>query len=109
MASTYKCLAQIAPSASTLTTLYTVPGSTSTTISSIVVCNTNSMASSFRISIQIAAEADAIKQYIYRDLPISANDTFIATIGLTLAATDVIKVYAANTLVAFSVFGVEIT
>ena len=109
MASTYKCLAQVTPSATTLTTLYTVPGATSTTVSSLVVCNTNATASSFRVSVQIAAAADNTKQYIYYDLPIQANDTFIATMGLTLAATDVIKVYAGATLLAFSVFGVEIT
>lgn len=109
MASTYKVLAQVSPSASTLTTLYTVPGATSTTISSLVICNTNSYAVTFRVSIQIAAAADATKQYIYYDLPLAANDTFVFTGGITLAATDVVKVYANSANVAFTIYGVEIT
>lgn len=109
MATSYKVLAQSNPSATTLTTLYTVPGSTSTTVSSIVVCNTAASATTFRVSIQVGGAGDATKQYLYRDLPIAANDTFIATIGITLAATDVLAVYAGNGNLAFSAFGVELT
>jgi hypothetical protein len=37
-----------------------------------------------------------------------ANDTFIATVGFTLASTDVVRVLAANNNLAFSLFGVEV-
>jgi len=108
MSEQYKTLAQLTPVANTLTTAYTVPASTSTTISSLVICNTNSFDSTFRISIMIGGATNAIKQYIYYDLPIVNNDTFIATIGLTLAATDVVSVQAGTTGIAFNIFGVEI-
>jgi len=107
MVEVYKVLAQLSPSATTLTTAYTVPGATSATISSIVICNTTVSSITFRISVQIAAAADNIKQYLYYDLPVEGNDTFIATIGITLATTDVVKVYASTTDVAFNIFGVE--
>ena len=107
--SNYKTLGQVSPAATTLTAIYTVPAATQTTISSIIICNTNSTASSFSVSVAIGGASDTTKQYIYSLLPIQGNDTFIATIGLTLSATDVVRVYAANTNLAFSIYGVEIS
>lgn len=104
---TLKVLGQVNPPATTLTTLYTVPGSSSTSVSSVVVCN-QSTAATFRISIQVAAAADNAKQYIYYDTPIGANDTFVATIGITLATTDIVKVYSSSANLSFSIFGVEV-
>lgn len=109
MADTVKVLGQLNPAATTLTTLYTVPAATTATISSLTVCNQATTAGTFRISIQIAAAADAVKQYIYYDLPLSAKDTFVATIGITLATTDVVKVYASSASLSFNLFGVELT
>lgn len=101
-------LGQVNPAATTLTTLYTVPAATQTVVSSIVVCNQAASDATFRISIQVAAAADNAKQYLYFDTTVPANDTFTATVGLTLGATDVIKVYASTTTLSFSAFGVQI-
>ena len=109
MADALKVLGQQMPAAQTLTTLYTVPGATSTTVSSVVVCNQGPVAGAFRLSVAIAGAADAQQQYIYRDLPIAAADTFVATLGLTLAATDVVRCYSANGTSSFNLFGVEVT
>lgn len=109
MTDTLKVLAQVNPAATTLTTLYTVPAVTSTTVSSVVVCNQAAATGTFRISIQIAAAADNAKQYLYFDTSVGANDTFVATIGMTLATSDVVKVYASSTTISFSLFGVEVT
>ena len=109
MPDTFKTLAQTNPAAATLTTHYTVPASTSTTVSSIFVCNTSSTKATFRISIAIAAAADATTQYLYYDLPLTGNNTFVATVGLTLATTDLIRVQASTSGVVFSSYGVEVT
>jgi glucose-6-phosphate dehydrogenase assembly protein OpcA len=109
MATVYKTLGQSSPSATTETTLYTVPAATSAITSSIVVCNRSSVLSTFRVSVAVGGGATANKDYIYYDLPIGANDTFIATVGLTLAATDVVRVYASNTNLSFSLYGSQIT
>jgi hypothetical protein len=109
MAETLKVLAQLSPSATTLTTLYAVPSSTSTVISSLIICNTTGSTVTFRVSLAPAAAADNIKQYLYYDLPLLANDTFIATIGISLATTDLIRVYASATNVSFTATGVEVT
>lgn len=105
----YKVIAQLAPSATTLTTLYTVPSSTSTIVSTITVCNQSASPSAFRISVRVGGAVDNPKQYMYYDLAITGNNTFVATLGVTLAATDIISVYAGNSSMSFIVFGVEIT
>lgn len=108
MAETFKILAQSNPAATTSTTLYTVPGGTSATISSITVCNRSATPTTFRISVAIAGAALADQQYLYFDQAIDGNSTFIATIGITLAATDVIRVFAGAATLTFNAFGVEV-
>ena len=109
MTDTLLVLAQKAPVANTLTTLYTVPSATSTTVSSITVCNTQSTTDYFSISVAVGGSADNIKQYIYAVVYLDANDTFIATVGITLAANDVVRCECANGNCSFSLFGVQIT
>lgn len=105
-----KVLAQITPSAGVLTDFYVCPTATSAAISSIVVCNQNAATEiAFRISIAIGGSADTPAQYMYFDVPLIANDTFIATVGMTLAATDIIRVRTNNTVVSFQLFGVEVS
>lgn len=109
MPTVYKTLGQSSPAATTETDLYTVPAATSAVASSVIVCNRSSVLSTFRISIAVGGGATTNKDYIYYDLPIGANDTFIATIGVTLAATDKVRVYASNTNLSFSLYGSEIS
>ena len=109
MPTVYKVLGQSSPAATTETDLYTVPAATSAVASSVIVCNRSAVLSTFRISIAVGGAATTNKDYIYYDLPIGANDTFIATIGVTLATTDKVRVYASNTNLSFSLYGSEIS
>jgi hypothetical protein len=109
MATTYKVLAQSKPSATTLTDAYTVPASTSAIVSTISVCNQSATATSFRVSVAVAGLADTAKQYIHYDVAIPGNDTYVATLGITLAATDVVRVYNTLATLSFNVYGVEIS
>lgn len=104
---TYKVLGQNSPSASGLTTLYTVPSSTEAICSSISVCNLLNTATTYRIAIRPTGEAIANKHYIAYDSSLPANDSIILTMGLSLESTDVVSVYAASSGVAFSLFGSE--
>ena len=106
---TLKVLAQSNPVIATLTDLYTVPVATSVSISSISVCNQSAVATTFRISVAVAGAVDSVRQYTHFDLPITGNNTYIATIGMTLAATDKIRVFAGNPSLSFNLFGVEVT
>jgi hypothetical protein len=102
-------VAQAALAATTLTDVYTVPAATIATLSSVVFCNRGGTTTTVRLSIAAAGAADAPKQYLYYDLPLPANDSFIATIGLTLATTDVLRAYAGNGNVSINAFGVAVT
>lgn len=102
-----KILGQAAPNATTEATLYTVPVTKQATVSSLVICNRGGTETSFRISCSVAGAGTTNKDYMYFDLSISSGDTFIATIGGTLAATDVIRVYAGNANLSFTAFGDE--
>jgi len=106
MADTIQVLAQSKPLATTLTALYTVPAGQSVVVSSITICNQVAMATSWRLSIAVAGAGDDPSQYIYYGMPHQANDTFIATIGMTLGAGDVVRVYSTDGNLSFSLFGV---
>jgi len=109
MPTAYKTLGQSNPSATTATSLYTVPSSTSTVVSTITVCNQASTAGTFRIAIRPAGAALAAQHYLAYDTPIAANDTTALTLGVTLATTDVITVYASSASMSFAAFGSEIS
>ena len=109
MADAPKVLAQSNPTAATLTDAYTVPALTSTVLSTLFVCNRSGTSTSFRVSVAKAGAADDNKQYVYYDVPIGGNDTFGSTRGMTLATTDVVRVYAALATLSFQLFGVETT
>jgi hypothetical protein len=109
MANVYKILGQISPSATTETNLYVVPATTSTVCSSISICNRGGTQTTFRVSFSQSGGATANKDYLYYDVTLAGNDTFIATIGVTLATTDVIRVYSGNASLSFQLFGTEIS
>lgn len=109
MTTTLKILGQSAPNATTETVLYTVPASTSTVISTITVCNRSATVASFRVSVSVGGAATANKDYIYYDVVLGSNDTFAATIGITLSTTDVMRVYASTANLSFNLFGQENT
>ena len=109
MATTYKVLGQNAPSASTATTLYTVPALTATVVSTITITNINATSITYRISVRPAAAVQTNAMYIAYDVSLPANTTDTLTLGITLATTDVITVFASSTAVAFNAFGSEIS
>jgi hypothetical protein len=108
MATTYKVLGQVNPSATTATTLYTAPASTQVVVSTISICNLTPGELTFRIAIRPAGETLENKHYIAYDTKVAGADSTFITVGVTLAATDVITVYAASANLVFNAFGSEI-
>lgn len=108
MATTYKVLGQSSPSATTATTLYTVPAATQTIVSTVTVANRAATAGSYRIAVRVAGASLANSQYIAYDVSLPANASDTLTLGLTLGATDVITIYASSADITFSAFGSEI-
>ena len=109
MATTYKVLGQSNPSATTATTLYTVPASTQAVVSTIVIANLTSTAATFRIAVRVAGAALANSQYVAYDITVGASDSTALTLGVTLNATDVVTVYASTANLTFTAFGSEIS
>lgn len=114
MPTTYKILGQQAPLIITDTLLYAVPSSpaTQTIVSSIVVANRGTTEATFRVRVAPNGAAATNNQYIYYDVPIAMNDTFIATVGITMDAQDEIWVYGGGTgggNLTFQVYGSELT
>lgn len=110
MPQTHKVLGQSAPANTSNADIYTVPSATSAIVSSITVANITATAATFRIAVRPAGAAAANQHWIAYDVSLGGADSITLTLGITLAATDVVTVRSgtANAL-AFSAFGVEIT
>lgn len=108
MATTYKVLGQSNPSATTATTLYTVPSATQAVISTVVICNQTSTAATFRIAVRPAGATLAAQHYVAYDVTVGASDSTALTLGITMGATDVLTVYGSTATLSFAAFGSEI-
>jgi hypothetical protein len=110
MPTTYKILGQVAPAANTATTLYTVPSGNATVISSLTVCNAGTGGNA-NVSVQccVANATTATSQFLVNNNTLVQNDTLFLTLGVTLAATDTLRVTSTVANVAFQVFGSEIS
>ena len=107
MTDVLKVLGQVAPSATTATTLYTVPDLTLTTVSSLVVCNRSGSGVTYRVSVRDAGAGADNKQFLFYDKALAANATDTHVIGMTLNQTDVVTVYGSDGNLTFNLFGVE--
>lgn len=105
---TLKVLGQSAPSATTETTLYTVPASKSTVVSTITICNRGLTKGTFRIAVRPSGAVISNQHYVAYDSVMEAGSFTALTLGITLATTDVITVYASTSDFSFNAFGSEV-
>lgn len=108
MPTVYKVLGQVNPSAATATTLYTVPSATSAVCSTLSVANLG-VSTTFRVAVRPAGATLANQHYIVYDSAINAGSAVYLTLGVSLATTDVVTVYAGTANVAFGLFGSEVS
>lgn len=103
---TLKVLGQARPGSSVLADLYTVLTGQQAICSSLIICNqSSSTTANVRVSVAVNGAADTSKQYIYYDLPIAPNTTYMATIGITLANGDIVRVRSDSGTVSFNLSG----
>jgi glucose-6-phosphate dehydrogenase assembly protein OpcA len=102
-----KVLGQVNPSATTATTLYTVPSAKSAVISTLTICNQAASAATFRVAVRPAGATLATVHYVAYDVTVGASDTTALTLGITLATTDVVTVYASTATLSFHAYGDE--
>ena len=108
MATTYKVLGQVNPSATTATTAYTVPSATETVISTITVANLGAAPATYRLAVRPNGATLENKHYVVYDSSVAPQSTDTLTLGITLDASDVVTVYAGTATMAFNLFGSEI-
>ena len=108
MALTYKVLGQSLPTATTQTTLYTVPASTTAIVSTISVCNQSTSAATFRVAVRVAGAALTASQYVAYEVPITGSSVTELALGITMGAADVLTVYSSSGTLSFNAFGVQI-
>ena len=87
--------------ATSSTTLYTVPASTTTVITNIAVCNNAASAATFTLLL------DDIE--LQKDSTVAANSTAYIDLKQVLATTKTIKGLASAVTVDFHISGVEIS
>lgn len=110
MATNYKVLGQAALTAETDTDVYTVPSATEAVVSTVVLCNRDSSATSFRLAVRPNGATLANEHYLAFDVALAANDSTTLTLGLTMDAADVLAAYSgAGSSVSVNVFGSEIS
>ena len=109
MAVSYKVLGQLKPAANTATNLYTVPAGAGNyaVVSSLVVNNLTGDLTNIRVAIRPAGETLADKHYIIYGNGVAPFASQVFTIGITLAATDVVTVYDLAGKCSFNLFGSE--
>lgn len=76
-------------------------------VSSLVIANTGAAATTFRVFARKAGAAAAVGNAIAYDVNIDANSVISLTLGICLAATDVLTVRSAAGGVTFTAFGEE--
>jgi len=105
----YKILGQAHLTTTSDTDVYTVPSATQTVVSTIVVANIGTVATTFNLALREDGDTLADKHYLGKEVPIAANDSTTLTLGITMDASDVITAAAgtANAL-SFNVFGSEV-
>lgn len=109
MPTSYKVLgqAQGGSSLTSYTTLYTVPASTSTIISTISVCNTSTSDYRFRIAIGTTTTPSA-ENWIAYDSYVAGGDTSFITVSPCMDTTyKYLIVSSENSAISFSAFGSE--
>jgi hypothetical protein len=106
----YKVLGQAHPAGTADTTLYTTPASTQAVVSTLSITNVSAAPASARVYVRIAGAAAAVSNAVLYDVPLAANSVAAFTLGLTLAATDVVTVRSSvGTSLTFQLFGSEIS
>ena len=97
-------LGQVAPGATTLTDLYTVPADMKALVK--VIITNRAAETTFRIAAASGGELVSNKQYIAYDKQIDSYDTG-STIEFWIGAGDKVRVYAASANLSFTCTGQE--
>jgi len=107
VASTLKKLAQVQLGSSD-GVIYTTPAGTTTVITALVLCNTDTSDRTFRLHQVDAAGSSSAANALWYDYPVATKRTFMPPTGLILQAGQLLRgLCSAATVMTVSVFGIE--
>lgn len=106
MAFTQKRLVGPAAMATSATALYTAPGSTTTIIKQIMLCNTDSLTQTATLHIA-AAGSVANANMIFKAISLDPSETVILNLSLVLATGNIISGLASHVGVTITISGIE--
>jgi hypothetical protein len=96
-------------STGTYATLYTTPSATEAVISSIVITNQASSSVTVRIGMDTTAGTPGASEWLVYDAVVAGNDTVALTLGITMPASQFIRVSSSANTCNFSAFLSELT
>lgn len=96
-------------STGTYATLYTTPAATEAVISSIVITNQASSSVTVRIGMDTTAGTPGASEWLVYDAVVAGNDTVALTLGVTMPASQFIRVSSSANTCNFSAFYSELT
>lgn len=98
-------IARLAPGAAVETDLYTVEPDEIAKIQGVTVANRGAALASFRFSISPLGAPTQAQDYVYYDLGLDGNDTFMALLNADVRPNDVVRVYASTADLTFILYG----
>ena len=108
----YIILGQIHPSGNILTTIYTVPASTNTVVTTITICNQSANTVSINVAANVSGSAVTTKNFIVSGYSLGAAETLVLEPRISLNVGSILSanITGANAAsnVSINAFGVEI-
>lgn len=108
----YKILGQIQTTANALTTIYTVPASTNTMISTITICNQSQNTVSINVAANVSGSAVTTRNFIVSGYSLGAAETLVLEPRVSLNVGSILSANVtganASSNISINAFGVEI-
>ena len=108
----YKILGQVQTTANVLTTIYTVPASTNTVVTTITICNQSANTVSVNVAANVSGSAVTTKNFIVSGYSLGAAETLVLEPRVSLNVGSILSanITGANAVsnVSINAFGVEI-
>ena len=108
----YKILGQIQTTANVLTTIYTVPASTNTVVTTITICNQSANTVSINVAANVSGSAVTTKNFIVSGYALGAAETLVLEPRVSLNVGSILSANItganASSNISINAFGVEI-
>jgi hypothetical protein len=99
-----RCIAQVAPAATTDTVIVDGSQVQPLHLRSLIVCERGAASALFRLWLRVQGAATATKQYLYYDLPVVPNDSFTLALDIGMLPGDILMTRVSTANVSVNLF-----